>query len=107
MDHQQVDVTSIHGIPFRVVYIPQGTASKNYPSVNTDRGPLVEFYDRRWAHTPDGQFVSRYYASTMLAHSSDGLCLHGEVSAWVVDAATVQLVVAWLRLNGSRTPLQS
>lgn len=63
--------------------------------------PMVEFYDVRHAGEafgPRGQFVSRYYLSTMLAHQEGaGLCLHGGVAAWSVTGAEFAVVAAFLR----------
>lgn len=62
-----------------------------------DMGPMVEFYDPRFQHTPNGQFVSRYYVSTILAVDHGGLCLDGSVPAWNVNAAQMDEVRATLR----------
>lgn len=49
--------------------------------------PLIEFYDDRYPHTPRGQFISRYFASTILAFD-DGkaLDLDGGIQSWTVRA---------------------
>lgn len=62
--------------------------------------PLVEFYDDRYPMSQDpngehlGQFVSRYYAETLLeARTSGGLCLDGgNAEVWTLDAVTMRLV---------------
>lgn len=44
--------------------------------VNDKGEELVEFYDSRYMHTERGQFVSRYYLSTLLERDKDvGLML--------------------------------
>lgn len=50
--------------------------------------PLVEFYDDRYHSQPGdrGQFVSRYYASTLLEYTGRELNLHVGVDAWYVYA---------------------
>ena len=58
--------------------------------------PLVEFYDSRYPHTEWGQFVSRYYVSTILQMRNDGLCLHGGVEAWSVSSKDMATVRTWL-----------
>lgn len=62
--------------------------------------PLVEFYDVRHAHTDLGQFVQRYFRSTLLeaAPSSRerGLALDMGVSAWTVSASCMEQLSNWL-----------
>jgi hypothetical protein len=63
--------------------------------------PMVEFYDRRYVDKfgPRGQFVSRYYLSTLTddrGHLANGLCLDGGVPAWSVNAHDMAQVLAWL-----------
>lgn len=59
---------------------------------------LVEFYDTRYPHTAYGQFVSRYYLSTLQEHALDeGLNLCGGVPDWSSDAASLQAVVNALK----------
>lgn len=73
---------------------------------------LVEFYDATYAGDDrfgaEGQFVTRYYASTLLRFIpllpdsefvARGLCLNGEVEAWNVDAPAMQVVEAFVRWN--------
>lgn len=66
-----------------------------------ERKPLVEFYDYR--HRDDkewkrGQFVSRYYAETILKHDLNfGLSLDGGVPEWTVSAESMRDILAWLR----------
>ena len=67
---------------------------------NDDR-PMVEFYDRRYQHGdwPDrGQFVSRYYVSTLLEVKDRGLCLDGgNANEWSVSADGMAIVRAYLK----------
>ena len=66
-----------------------------------ERKPRVEFYDYR--HRDDkewkrGQFVSRYYAETILKHDLNfGLSLDGGVPEWTVSAESMRDILAWLR----------
>ena len=62
--------------------------------------PLIEFYDARYEHTPYGQFVSRYYVSTLLegfksGRTSGGICLEGSVPAWNVSGDALGRVLDW------------
>jgi len=61
--------------------------------------PLVEFYDNRFPHTDYGQFVSRYYVSTILEESNypAGLCLDGRVPEWQVSADDMDAVIIFLK----------
>lgn len=58
--------------------------------------PLVEFFDTRYEHTDLGQFVTRYYLSTVLK-SENGLCLQGDVPSWSVGEACMNRIRDWLR----------
>ena len=60
--------------------------------------PGVEFYDVTYAgdgFDEVGQFVSRYYASTIL-DSDGGLNLNGEIPEWNIDWASMNNVRAWM-----------
>ena len=58
--------------------------------------PLVEFFDTRYEHTDLGQFVTRYYSSTLLK-SEGGLNLDGRISDWSVGESCMNRVRDWLR----------
>ena len=64
--------------------------------------PLVEFYDVRYPHTEFGQFVSRYYVSTILGDDgygpkNSGLNLHGGVPEWTVSEQDMETVRDFLK----------
>lgn len=63
--------------------------------------PLVEFFDTRYEHTDLGQFVSRYYLSTLLDRNDDGLCLDGGVRDWRIGGACMRRITDWLASNAS------
>lgn len=102
-----LDVTADNGVPFRVVFLPDGV-SQSRPAANkylTSAEPMVEFYDHRHikGFTPDGQFVSSYYASTLLGRDESdplggtgGIDLYGGERSWSVDADTMVKVRAWV-----------
>jgi len=95
-----LQITAANGVPFTVRIIRKGDRyGLNFGLVCGDK-PLVEFYDRRYMHTEHGQFVSRYYVSTLL-HANHGpkgaLCLQGDVPEWTVDAASMASVLDWVR----------
>lgn len=91
----QRDFTAVNGLTFRVLYLPDGT-SPNFPHMTPHDEPFVEFYDLRYNHTPDGQFISRYYLSTLVAQWPPGLDLDANVEFWTVDALSMDRVMGWL-----------
>ena len=80
------------------------TAGMNYgldDCLTHDGEPMVEFYDYTYASDdthnsafgPRGQFVSRYYASTLNEIPNDrGLDLMGYEPVWKVDANVIEQV---------------
>ena len=97
----KLDVRGRNGTPFRVVYLPTDVPSENYPAEARVTGadqPRVEFYDRRYPHTPDGQFTgARYYADDILCRVDFGLALQGGIDAWTVDRDAMVIIRNWLR----------
>ena len=88
-------------IPYTVVVLEIGDNYGLNNSLIVEKEPLVEFYDRRYMHTPYGQFTgARYRLSTLLEKSNTnyGLCLDGGVPAWVIDANTFKIILSWLQL---------
>ncbi|HWS28312.1 MAG TPA: hypothetical protein VN259_17255 [Xanthomonadales bacterium] len=64
--------------------------------------PLVEFYDRRFPHTPFGQFTGhRYFVDTLLRSHPYGAALtltkSGADRTWHIDADCRERVELWLR----------
>lgn len=85
-------------------------ADGKHACVHDKDEPMVEFYDSRHPHDPvefgvdnarRGQFVSRYYLSTLLADAAGrpdhigGIALDGSVPAWTLDKASFQLALAY------------
>jgi len=64
---------------------------------HTKDEPMVEFYDTRYPHTEYGQFVNRYYVSTLLEHKRNGLCLDGGTPEWSISANDMNIVRAWIK----------
>lgn len=93
MDHK--DFTATNGLTFRVLYLPDGT-SPNFPHMTSHGEPIVEFYDLRYQHTPDGQFITRYYLSTLMVNWPPGLDLDAGIEFWTVDALSMDRVMGWL-----------
>lgn len=79
---------SIEG--FEVGIVQKGGAyGLNKCLTHTKDDPLVEFY------TAKGQFVSRYYLSTLM-ESTGGLNLEGNVPEWQISNEGMNRVRYWL-----------
>jgi len=91
----RLDVVAQNRVPFRAVFVPAGVPSPNRRIPAYPKG-TVEFYDRRYDFTPDGQFVSDYFVETLIRPGAGGLVLHGGVPAWIIDAGTMVQVTAWI-----------
>lgn len=114
-NYEQMD--AIKNWMVRVVR-PNERYGRNYCLVNESSESLVEFYslgdyrvpndngdlvidekkkqDLREAF-PIGQFVSRYYLSTLLEHNLDvGLSLEGSVKSWTLYADAFAQIYGWL-----------
>lgn len=91
-----------YGIDDKVIFTPgEGHHSHAIPSE-----VMVEFYDMTYASDdvhnsafgPRGQFVSRYYRSTLMERGSGGLDLVGYEPVWKIDAGAMDQVwrlLAW------------
>lgn len=80
------------------VVLPGDRYGKDDALVN-DGDPLVEFYDATQCTDKfglRGQFISRYYLSTITAPGVHGMCLHGDVPAWRVTDEQMSKVRAYL-----------
>ncbi len=86
------DIPTKEITPFRIRVVMSGE-SYGRDDCLTHEGsePLVEFFDKRFPHTPNGQFVSRYYLETVVK-ISDGLNLDGGVDAWKVSKEGIDFV---------------
>jgi len=66
---------------------------------------LVEFYDATYANHPGfveqnggdprGQFVARYYLSTLKEHPDRGICLHGGSPDWTINRQNLAEAIAY------------
>lgn len=69
---------------------------------HTGAEPMVEFYDTRYSHTEHGQFVSRYWASTIVDHDMNyGLALDLSVPGWTIHKEDMRQVVEFVRSHVS------
>ena len=81
-----------HERSFAVVVVAQGDQYGRDNCLTHDKSdPMVEFYDTKYAgkegFAPHGQFVSRYYLTTLRRgpHPTTGLMLDGGSSGWYVE----------------------
>ena len=93
-------ITNDQGVIFNVRFVRQGERYGREDCLVHDKpDPLVEFYDatNRERFGPRGQFVSRYYLSTLRERGHrEGINLYGGEPKWVVDDAAMAAVYAWL-----------
>ena len=68
-----------------------------------DGETMVEFFDHDYAFDKNvtgkvlGQFVSRYYVSTLLGHPPNvGLNLHGGIPKWSISAIAMDQVMEYI-----------
>lgn len=91
-----IDIINTRGVPFRVVL---GVRENIHGEPMIERGKVVAFYDRRFAFTQHGQFVSDYNPMTLLDRDADyGLNLQGGVSDWMIDYDNMRIIDLWLEM---------
>lgn len=87
------------GLPWAVRVVFEGDRyGLNNILIHDEPDPLVEFYDREHLEkfSPWGQFVSRYYLSTLTTHKGErGLNLDMGVPAWQINGESFARVISW------------
>lgn len=94
MTTKAITITTGRGIPFEVRIREKGDkwGRNNCLTWNEDR-LVVEFHDLR-----TNQFVSDYYITTLADHKDGcGLALWGDEPSWMIDAATMNIVRAFIK----------
>lgn len=90
-----------NGITFNVRFVEKGdTYGKDNCMIHEKEEPLVEFYDSRYkkGFSEHGQFVSRYYLSTLTEPGrTGGLQLEGGIPEWSISNEGMQQVKDWLK----------
>jgi hypothetical protein len=92
-----IQVTNNQGITFNVRVLVKGSPYGLEDCLTHDKEePVIEFYDTR--HSFDmgrGQFVARYYLSTLIeaAEEDSGLDLCGYEPSWKITAQNLRDVV--------------
>lgn len=97
-------VRGIDGRTFNIRIVREGDGyGRNNPEwavTHDEAEPLVEFYDA--SQNPEvfgelGQFVNRYYITTLLEGENRGLALEGSVREWTIAAPELGELRAALR----------
>lgn len=96
---KRIDFFGIKGTPMRAVYLSQGeTSPRNNMEISKEA--TIEFYDLRYPHTSEGQYISGYYAESLLEEiesiKNNGLDLMGYVDSWKIDSTACKIVLNWL-----------
>jgi hypothetical protein len=96
-------VTNSEGRDFTVRLVYEGeTYGRTGSLIHDKTDPLVEFYDSSQSVETFGiygQFVSRYYMSTILDGDDTGtvgLVLDGGVDVWYVDGYNMKEIQEWI-----------
>lgn len=86
-------------IAFNVRIVQKGESyGKDNKLTHESNNPLVEFFDSRHKFSEYGQFVSRYYLSTLTEKGrTGGLQLEGCVPQWSISDKGMEQVRDWLR----------
>lgn len=101
-------IAAISGSQFRVHTVHCGDHyGENGALRHLKVDPLIEFFDLANTETfgPQGQFITRHYASTLAHHPASAiLCLDRDVPAWTIHGAALEIVIAHARdLHGTAT----
>lgn len=94
-----ISVVNDKGIKFNLLAVEKGDSYGQGGSLKHDKqDALIEFYDTRHQHTEYGQYVSSYYASTLLDHDDRfGLGLDLGVPDWYVTGDNMTDVINWIK----------
>ena len=94
MNTNTITVTNSNDVPFTVRIVRQGDRyGLKFGLVHDKAEPLIEFYDQRFQHTEYGQFVTRYYASTVAATEYPEITLYLKISDWFIDGPGLRRAV--------------
>ena len=96
-----IKVTNTEGTPWTVRVVQKGDAYGRDDCLRHEEDrPMIEFYDASQdpeKFGPRGQFVSRYYLSTLIKDPEhySGLDLQGDVPSWFLDGQTLRAALAY------------
>lgn len=95
LNNKVIQIDSPH-TSFNVRLVEKGDKyGRNDAITHNKDEPLVEFFDVRYPHTELGQFVARYYKSTIM-EIEGGLILDSSIRDWYVDSEGIEKVQGWL-----------
>jgi len=101
---EKITLKNENGLEFRVRFVPVGETYGKDHCLTSEKETLVEFFDRRYPFYTDtdgeilGQFVSRYYLSTLtedsarLSQEGGGLNLDCGIDNWSIDASQMKIL---------------
>ena len=92
-------VTNVNGRKFDARVVDTNDNYGLNDGLVNEYAPMVEFYDMGASNFPNGQFVSRYYVSTIT--EDDGSCgidLDYGIPEWSIDGPALVKVVKFLKL---------
>lgn len=82
------------------IVLPGGCYGRENCLFHVERDPLIEFWDMD-SFNGEGQFVSRYYWSTLNKGRESlqrtGLDLQGDVPAWKVSGQLMEIMFRWAK----------
>lgn len=87
---------SSNGIVFKAVLVEHTLISRRGKAPSKYE---IKLYDTRFPHTPHGQFVTSYYASTLadIPDASATLALDFDIPDWTLSGPAVQQLVGLAR----------
>lgn len=91
----RMDILGATGIGMRVLLVLK---NEKCPNHNTHSEiDMVEFYDLRYDHTPDGQFIAAFFLDDLndIRYTGKGLILLGSEREWQIDDRTKGMVIDW------------
>jgi len=95
------EITNLEGRRFRVQIVwDKAAGGTTYDAEGNEvpekLQPIVEFYDL--THSKKGQFVSSYYASTLVERQPHvGLDLYGGEPVWQIDWRSMDMLIGWVK----------
>ena len=92
----RIDIQGCNKTLMRAIYVSKGNVCPNHNIISEN---VIEFYDLRYMHTPDGQFITRYSVETYMEDydSRHGLDLQTDVENWKIDNDARQLIGNWIK----------
>jgi hypothetical protein len=100
---KNLEFTTSQNVPMLVrIVLPGQYYGRDNVVLNDSKEHLVEFFDTRYPFFKNtdgeilGQFISRYYLTTLLESKNEGICLDGGNRIWDVDTNSFNKVIDYL-----------